>query len=112
MVSGFSQTGQRLPSFLEVGFPLFWEKFDGAEKPPPFRMPERLSHGRERALAAEEIGFPAEFGRGMAVGVGDKAEAVEGGNEPVHRRVRGEAGFEGEDMFAQVAETFLDGVEP
>jgi len=48
----------------------------------------------------------------VGVGIGDQGEAVEGREPPVHRRVGGKTGFQGEDVLGLLLEAFLHGVEP
>src|SRR6266511_1233045 len=63
-------------------------------------------------LGGEPRCLPPESGGGVGVGVADRAEAVQRRDAPVHRRVRGEAGLDREDVVDQLAVARLDRVEP
>ena len=76
------------------------------------RGADGLAQAEKIEAGGKEVGLAAELGGRVTVGVGDEGEAVQGRDEPVHLRVRGEAGLQGEDLVAQIAETLLDGVEP
>ena len=100
---------------VTVVLALFRVKLDrGGEPLVAGRVPraaDSLAQAEEVEAGAEQVGLAAELARRVAVGVGDEGEPVQGGDEPVHLRVGGEAGFQGEDMVGQVSEALLDGVE-
>jgi hypothetical protein len=47
----------------------------------------------------------------MRIGIGGEAIAVEERDPPVHCRVGGQAGFDGEDVVGEIAIAFIDGIE-
>ena len=47
----------------------------------------------------------------MSVGVGDQCKAVQGGETPVHRRVRGETSLKRMDIGGEILKALFDGVK-
>ena len=72
---------------------------------------ERPAHGEVVEVGVEDAGLAAEHRRRVGVGARRQGEAVEAGEAPVHRRVGGEAGLDGEDVLGEVAVALLDRVE-
>ena len=59
----------------------------------------------------KDIGLTPQIGPGVGIGIGDKGVFVQIRPQPVHGRVRGESGLQGENLRGQIPEAFLHGVE-
>ncbi len=94
---------------VQVVLPLLGEELDGAGVPLP-RL-ERLPDGEVVHLGREGAGLAPQHRRRVGVRVADQGEAVELRHPPVHRRVGGEAGLDGEDVRREVAVAVVDRVE-
>ena len=100
-----------VPMAVEVVLALLGKKLDGAPEPlcrAPFQRPGQGGVGQ---VDVQQVGLPPQLVGRMGVGVGDQGEPVQGGDPPVHGRVRGEPGLQGMDIGRQVAKAFLDGVK-
>ena len=97
---------------VDVVFAFFGEEFHRALKGRRVAAVQR----RKQCVVAQRTGqqrrLTAEFLGRMRVRAGDQRVAVEAGDAPVHRRVRGEPGLKGKDVRCQIAETGFDRVKP
>ncbi len=85
------------------------EELDGAFK--ALAGLNGVPDGRVTGLAGEQIGLARQLRGRMGVRIGDERAAIKAGDAPVHRRVRGKAGFQRMNVTGEVAEAFLDGVK-
>ena len=114
-----AQVYPALPVAVIVVFTFLGEELDGFDDP-RFRAgngglppgPQGFVQGSVVHFHLEYRGFPAQLFRGMGIGIGDYGEAVQGGERPVHGRIRGKAGFHGGYVGGEIAVTGIDGVEP
>lgn len=95
---------------VEVVLALLGEELDGACE--PVAGFQRAFDGVVVEVGVEHGGLASQHRRGVRVGVADQGVAVEPGYAPVHLRVAGQAGFEGEDVPGEVPVGLVDGVEP
>ena len=98
-----------VPVAVKVVLALLGEEFHGAAE--ALAGPEGVGQGGVGGADVQEVGLPAQPGRGVGVGVGDQLEAVQGRQPPDHGGVGGKAGLQGGDMGRQVLEALLDGVK-
>ena len=94
---------------VQVVLALFGEELDGARQ--AVTGLQRRHHREVVRLGVEDGGLAAEHRRGVRVGVADQAVPVQRGAPPVHRRVRGQAGLDREDVAGQVGVAVPDRVE-
>ncbi len=87
---------------------LFGEKFNRALENSGITRLEGLEDGWIRQVGVENGRFAGQLGGRVGVGVGDEGIAVQGRDAPIHRRIGGEAGFQGKDVGRQILETFFD----
>ena len=71
------------------------------------RIAQGLAHGIIIKIGGKDVCLPAQLGRGMAVGIGNQAEAIKSGNQPIHIRIGRKASLQGENVVGKVAETLL-----
>ena len=90
---------------------LLREEFDCAQKLGGIARFQRGEEGVVAQFSVEKGRLSRQFGRRMGVGVGDECVAIQPGEPPIHGRVGRKAGFQGEDVWGQVAETFLHRIE-
>ena len=89
---------------------LFGEKLERA-KPAGPTLAERVAHRKVGEIAVEQVGFAPQFFRRMGIGAGDECVAIQGGEAPVHGRVRRETGFDCEDVMREISEAVFDRIE-
>ena len=94
-----------------VVFAFFGIELQGAQKARGVAVFERSVDARIRALRIKARGFAGQFLRRVRVGIGYDRIAVEGRQSPVHRRVRGQAGLDREDVRQQILVAFLQRVK-
>ena len=70
-----------------------------------------VAYGKVVQVSGKRAGFPAQFFRRVGVRIGYQPEAVQRRHPPVHRRVRGQAGFDGKDVRRQVPVAQVDRVK-
>ena len=92
-------------------FPLFRVEFDRPGKCAGQGIFQGLAQSKKTEIGVEDVGLPAKFAGRMAIGIGDQGETVQGRDEPVHVRVRRQAGFQGKDVWAEIAVTFFNAVK-
>ena len=84
------------PVAVQVILALLRKKLDGTLEALP-RFQGFFQRGIIQ-IARQQIRFPAQLLRGMGVGIGHQQMPVQGGEQPVHGRVGGQAGFQGVDL--------------
>ena len=107
------------PVPVQMVFAFFGIEFHGAQKTAvqvflgfaPGRRAQGREHARVRGRPGKKIGLATQVGSGMGVGIGNQGIAVQPADQAVHGRVRGEAGFQGENMLGKVGEAVLQTIK-
>ena len=109
------------PVAVQMVFALFGIEFHGAQEAAVLRLlfgrqaAGRGPQGGEDAViggrARKEVGFAAQVGPGMRIGIGDERVAVQPADHAVHAGVRGKARLQREDVGGKVVEAVLQPVE-
>jgi hypothetical protein len=88
---------------VEMVLALLGEKLDGADI--TVARLQGLANGEVVHRAIEGSRLAAEFSGRMGIRVGDQSVAVEHRQSPIHRRIGGKPGLDGEDVIGEVAVT-------
>ena len=90
-------------------FSLLGEKFNG-----PLQALSLLDGVVKPLIGAvyiQQVGLPAQLGRGMGVRIGNELQAVQGGQHPIHGRIRGKPRLHRMDVRGQFLKAFLQGIK-
>ncbi len=94
---------------VQMVLSLLWVKFHRAgQSLPGLQSPAQGGIG---GRDVQQIGLPPQLGGGMGVRMGDQLIPVQGGEPPIHGRIRGEPCLQGVDVPAQVAKAGLQAVK-
>ena len=91
---------------VKVILSLFRKEFDGSLK--ALSLLHRPVKPRVRHLRFQKIGLPSQFRRRMRIRIGNELKAVQGGELPVHRRIRRKPCLHGVNTGRQILKAFFN----
>ena len=94
---------------VQMVLALFWIKFQRAAK--PLARLDGVRHGGIGKRAIQQIGFPAQLGGRVRIGIGDEREPIQSRHAPVHRRIGREPGFHRVNFARQIAKALFQAIE-
>ncbi len=97
---------------IKMVFSLLGEEVDGSLELTRVSFPDSAGNGIEIHWRVQQKRVATEFIRRVGVGIGDQRVLVQVAADPVHGRIRGEAGFHRVDLIGKITVAVPDGVKP